>query len=55
MPNCNPSAPAVWASRVPRLWAAASPRTLAVGPTGMSIRTWVEPAAIFFDSTLATS
>ena len=55
MASCNPSALAVCASREPRLSAAASLRTLAVGPTGMSISTSVEPAAIFFDSTLATS
>ena len=30
-------------------------RTLAVSPTGMSITAWVEPAAIFLDSTEATS
>ncbi|OIQ75604.1 hypothetical protein GALL_427260 [mine drainage metagenome] len=30
-------------------------RTLAVGPVGMSITTWVDPAAAFFDSTEATS
>ena len=35
--------------------AASSVRTLAVGPTGMSMTTWVEPAATFFDSTDATS
>ena len=31
--------------------ACAVERTLAVGPTGISITVWVEPAAIFFDST----
>ena len=34
--------------------AASMERTFAVGPTGMSITTCVEPAAIFFDSTEAT-
>ena len=35
--------------------AAPALRTLAVGPTGMSISTCVEPAAAFLDSTEATS
>jgi hypothetical protein len=39
----------------PIVSAAAWLRSLAVGPTGMSITTWVEPAAAFLDSTEATS
>ena len=38
-----------------QLLGGASVRTFAVAPTGMSIRTWLEPAASFFDSTEATS
>ena len=53
--SVSPMALATPVSRACKTSAACDERTLAVGPTGMSISTSVAPTAAFFDRTLATN
>ena len=52
---CNPNVSATLIKSRDRTSALSALRTFAVGPTGRSMTRWVEPAAIFFDSTEAIS